>query len=72
MKVAGLGNTVIIADSAGDRPAIVVRSLVHNMADVTAFMPLPEHIKAVEIHATRPEALNAHLHDGDVHAYWPA
>jgi hypothetical protein len=70
MLTAKLGLTVLVADKLGDRPAIVVKYLGPQNADLTVFAPLPEHEKNVRIHGSRHEALGAELNDGKRHAYW--
>lgn len=71
MNIASIGRTVIVAVEGGDRPAIITKVLGARMVEVTAFMPEPMPIKAVELHADRIEALAGMDKDGQFHAYWP-
>lgn len=69
-KIVTLGSIVIIADLGGDRPGIVVKALGGQFADITAFLPLPEHLTSIKVHADRKEAITAALLDRRAHAYW--
>lgn len=71
MNIASLGRMVLIAQPEGDRPAHIVKVLTNSMVDVTALMPLPEHMQAVQLHETRAEAVNGSLRGTAIHAYWP-
>lgn len=70
-RTATLGASIIIADMSGDRPATITKVFSNTSAEACAFMPLPEHVKAVKIHADRREAINASQKDAGFHAYWP-
>jgi hypothetical protein len=69
-RVPTMGDTIIIAQQHGDRPAIVTRAGSGELVEVCAFMPLPEHIKVVRIHANRQEAIGAGLKSTGYHGYW--
>lgn len=69
-RVAALGDTILIADSAGDRPAIVTKVFAATSVEACAFTPLPEHVRIASIHADRREAIGATLRDSQFHAYW--
>lgn len=70
MKSPALGAQVLVADTLGDRPAIIVKVLGPQHADLTVFDPLPLHLPNVQIHPSRHEALGAELRDCKRHAYW--
>jgi hypothetical protein len=71
MTIAALGRNILVADMAGDRPAIITKVFTNASVEVCAFMPLPEHLKVVRIHVSRVEAIGASLKDTGYHAYWP-
>jgi hypothetical protein len=70
VKAAALKEWVLVADPAGDRPALIVKVLGPQHADLTVFDPLPEFAPSVQIHENRREALGAELRDSRRHAYW--
>lgn len=73
MNIASLGRTIILADLAGDRPAVITRVFGNTSVEVCGFMPLPEHIRMVSIHPDRHTALQAMTKDATgFHGYWPA
>jgi hypothetical protein len=73
MTTAALGQTIIIAQMEGDRPAIVTKTFSNTSVEACAFLPLPERLKVVSLHPSRPEAINATQRDPiGYHGYWPA
>lgn len=72
MNIASLTSSVLVAQMSGDRPAIITKVFSNNAVEVCAFMPLPEHLKLVTLHASRAEAINAGQKGTGYHAYWPA
>ena len=70
LRVPTLGDSIIIAQQHGDRPAVVTQAGGAQLVEACAFMPLPEHIKVVKIHANRQEAIGATLTGTGYHAYW--
>lgn len=72
MPAATLGRTILVADLSGDRPAVITKVFTANQVEACGFMPLPEHLKLVKIHADRREAINAgNVNPAGFHAYWP-
>lgn len=69
MKTTAICDMLLIADMAGDRPAIVTKAFSATAAEVCAFMPEPTVIKNVTIHPDRREAINATQRDTKYHAY---
>lgn len=69
-RVARLGDTIIIAQQHGDRPAIITRADSAELVEVCAFMPIPMHLQVVRIHASRVEAIGAALNSTGYHGYW--
>lgn len=73
MNIAAIGKTVVIVDTSGDCPALITKVITKEMANLVMFCDetttFPRYVK---IHIDRPSALQAHLKDGQVHAYWPA
>jgi hypothetical protein len=73
MNTAALGRSILIAQPEGDRPAVITTVYSNTSVEACAFMPLPERLKVVTIHADRREAINAGLKNATgYHAYWPA
>lgn len=70
MRSPALGDTIIIAQQEGDRPAIVTKVFGATSVEACAFMPLPEHVRVASIHVDRREAIGASLRDTGFHAYW--
>lgn len=71
MSAAALGRNIIIAQAEGDRPATITKVFSNEAVEACGFMPLPEHLKVVRVHASRAEAIGASLKDTGYHAYWP-
>lgn len=71
MTTTSLGQSLLIADMSGDRPATVTKVYSANCVEACAFMPLPAHLKLVMIHDSRPAAINASQKDTGFHAYRP-
>lgn len=70
MNSATIGETILIADMSGDRPAILTKVFTRDSAEACVFTPLPEYAKVVKIHNTRDEAINGTLRDSMFHGYW--
>jgi len=70
IRTPSLGETILLADMAGDRPAIVTKVFSNNSVELCAFTPLPKHIKVATIHNSRAEAINATQRDTRYHCYW--
>ena len=66
---ASLGDTILIAQQEGDRPAIVTKVFNNDTVEACGFMPLPEAIALVKIHQGRAEAINAGLRSSQYQAY---
>lgn len=70
-RTAALGDIIIVADMAGDRPAIVTRVNAATSVEACMFAPMPEHVRVASIHVDRREAIAAHLKNpAGFHAYW--
>lgn len=69
-RIARLGDSIIIAQPEGDRPAVITRADSAELVEVCAFMPMPTHLQVVRIHGSRPEAIGAALRDTCYHGYW--
>lgn len=69
-RIATLGETILVADSAGDRPAIVTKVFSATSVEACLFAPMPEHVRVASIHVDRREAIGATLRDSGYHAYW--
>lgn len=59
MTVTALGHPILIADQAGDRPAVVTKVFTATKVEACGFMPLPERLALVTIHPDRREAIKA-------------
>jgi hypothetical protein len=71
MRTAAMGDIIIVADMAGDRPAIVTKVFSANSVEACMFAPMPEYVKVASIHADRREAISAGFSRPAVqHAYW--
>lgn len=70
MRVAELGDTILIAQQSGDRPAKVTKVYAAASVEACGFMPLPEVLRVVQIHVDRREAIGATLRNAGFHAYW--
>jgi hypothetical protein len=69
MPVIELGDTVLIVEQGGDRPAILTKVFNATTAEACAYMPLPLFVKLVTVHPDRRTALNASIKDAGYHAY---
>lgn len=69
-RTAALGDTIIVADSTGDRPAIVTKVFTATSVEACMFAPMPEYVKVATIHVDRREALHLTQKDSGYHAYW--
>lgn len=69
-RIASLGDIILVADSAGDRPAIITKVFTANSVEACMFAPLPEHVRVATIHVDRREALHLTQRDSGFHAYW--
>lgn len=71
MQIAALGRTILIGQMSGDRPAVITKVFSNTAVEACGFMPLPEQLSLVKIHACRAEAIQAGQQGNGVHAYWP-
>lgn len=71
MRTPKLSDSIILADMAGDRPAVVTKVFSNTSVELCAMTPLPEHIKVASIHSSRAEAITAGQRDARYHCYWP-
>ena len=70
MRIPTLGDTIIVAESAGDRPAIITKVFTATSVEACMFAPMPEYVKVASIHIDRREALHLTQRDSGFHAYW--
>lgn len=64
-----LGDTVLLVETGGDRPAILTKVFSANQAEACAYLPLPVFVKLVTVHVDRRTAMNAAVKDAGYHAY---
>lgn len=69
-RCAKLAETILVADAAGDRPAIITKVFSATSVEACMFDPLPVYVKIATIHADRREALHLTQRDSGYHAYW--
>ena len=70
-RTVGLGDIILVADLAGDRPAIVTKVFAATSVEACMFGAMPEYVKVASIHADRHQAIGAHLKNPTgYHAYW--
>lgn len=71
IRIATLGDTILIARPEGDRPAIITKAYNATSVEACAFAPMPEHLKVVTIKVDRREAIQAGLEKPGMHfGYW--
>jgi hypothetical protein len=70
MHPVELGDTVLVVEPGGDRPAILTKVFSGNQAEACGYMPLPLYLKVVTVHEDRRTAVNAGVKDATgYHAY---